>query len=836
MNYKMRLKHLFKVLFRLYPYTNPEQSPGKYSRILLFTSFVCVFAQKVRLIWRHDFEVENWKHFESIWHSLAYLSIEQLFAQYQALFSFFVLFFSILTSTIILILVFSSRVIFQKSSNSFIKRAIELLLELQGSFLYIPFLITCTIFLKYSLVYSKNINECFGSLTSDTISLGIWGIFLALFGFVCLTCLVCFKEGFSYDIKHAHANQNIRTKAQPLTDIYNKMLTAIEILLYSFLSEGHYNFYLTIYIAIQAYIGFSYIYYLPYYSQTINWALASQELGACSIGIFFIISMLFNNGTIITLMSIFVLPTIIIILFTAVKWRQKKLVCNDEINCHLEYLELKCRKKLMKPKPSKKIATILDNYFEKRPSKLALVYLANHLNLKHGKYKNALLQISKIQFTGPGLFQNFQVYKCQKYLENINYKFSEGLQLKVVTKNLSKIKILELKLFDTIIFLIDSLQSKSISLSTAKSVLCDINSTINKLNQSYSKMQDKFPQSEILAEMYGSLLMMLGKSEHASKLLEKADFLHKENKKRNKLSSILSDKNAHVMIISGNSDNFGRVQYLSRSLCNFLSIIPTESATHHLLEFIPKVFHGTHYKKMMLQINYYNDDKIFRNLTLFLCDSGGFIVECCLNIDCVGYDASINFVVGISPFQNMGREVALITSLGEILNHSRKLPFIIGESKGNIEGSNVFDYFDEVSMQSFENDRPIFRSINKNGENCTRVALYLQKKSVGSQTIFLLYIIYDDFIISKLESESARNANLKRFSLILKLDSIEETQKIEEVNDNSPIRNNMALGIITSDFNVIGDFIRITTKLQVQKIVRLLTLTKLFIFLSVTSI
>ncbi|OMJ95984.1 hypothetical protein SteCoe_547 [Stentor coeruleus] len=639
-----------------------------------------------------------------------------------------------------------------------------------------------------------------------------------------------FKEGFSYNLEHAHANKNIKSKAHPKIDIHNKTFTALLVLLYMFLSDQHYYFYLCIFITLEAFLGFSYLLSFPYYSRVINFLYVYQELGPCLVAIFFAFCLFLENGTVLIVMTIFLLPILGVVVYWIVLTRDDKIVIDEENYIPVENFERMCRNKLLKAKPSKKVVKIIQNYYERFGMKIILVYLANHLNLKHEKNKNALLEISKASYEGSDLFVNFQIYKCQKHLESLNENFSEGLKLKIFIKSLGKIKTLELKLCDKIIFLLGCFQSKISFIKNTKIAICQIHKTLSKLKKKYIKMLEKYPQSEILNEMFGSLHIMLGKYESGSKYIEKSSFLHKENKKKNELLTFLSNKNAHIMLISANKKDFGRVLYLSRSMSIFLSVIQTDSTNHYLKDFIPKVFHDTHYKRMEMSLKDFNDDKLFTNITLFLCDSYGFLVECSLNIDCVGYDSSVTFVVGASPIRNIGRETALITTDGDILNHSQRLPYFLGDYCVSIKGKNIFAYFPWVSCESLLTGIPIFTYVYREDmKKNVKIGLYLQVKEKGTKTYYLLYIIHDESLLSTLNSEIAKNSKPKKFTYILKLEVTEETEDLLPDKSDCPPKTLSSLETNNSEYNIIGSILEIATKKQVDKILKLLKYTKILI-------
>ncbi|OMJ70194.1 hypothetical protein SteCoe_31876 [Stentor coeruleus] len=833
-------KKFFAAISKLYPRESLEKAPSRTAKFIFLISHTMIGIQRIRLIWRADFSVRKWSQYEHYWHYLVYLSPDQLFSVFGGLLEYFLVSSSLLGTTIVLFASFILLLHLKKSPNQMLKKTLKFLLELQADYLFMPSIFIYCLLIKYSFITSNQIiNETLGQNSSLRLSLGPAGVIIGLLNALLTIILTLTKEGFCYDIQHESARKSLTAKALPLTEIHNKLITVGIIVLYVFISDKNYYFYLIVSVIGYAYLTLIYVFYLPYYSNIPNTYKALVQFeGFCVTG-FFAIGLILNNATVILLLSTFMQPLIVLIVYAGIEYRKTKLPDFSK-RLSLNLFELACRTKLLKEKPSNKICIILQNYFKKRKEGIVLVFLAYHLSLKLEQSKNALIQISKAPYTGSNLFYNFQIYKCQKYLEKINYERSEGLKLKVFTKSLTKLKRIELKLCDKIVALCESLRMHNPSLSDAKRNIRQVNTLINHLCSKYLKTLEKYPQSEILSEMYGSLLILLGKPEHGKKLLNQSALYHEKNRKRHRLTRVFSDKNSHIMIISANTNNFGLITFISRSLCQFLSIIPADSSRYYLNNFVPKQYHQFHYKTMQRYLKNFNQDKIFHNLSLCLLDSYGYLVECSLSIDCIGYQSNVEFIVGVNPIQNMGREIAIITIDGKILNQSKGLAMIIDEKDPWLEGKNIFDYFPMINCEMLFEKRLLIVDFGISRElKFRKLGLFLQTKALGSTEMNLLYAIYDSNIIRILESEDISNLSSSKLSWILRFEANDTTENIYELSPEKSLHKTQTVldkPDISTDTNVISHVLQVTDYKKTRNIVAVYNSQKIFVLLCFIAI
>lgn len=358
--------------------------------------------------------------------------------------------------------------------------------------------------------------------------------------------------------------------------------------------------------------------------------------------------------------------------------------------------------------------------------------------------------------------------------------------------------------------------------------------------------------------MFGSLLSMLGKHERGKKLLDRASFYHEKTMKRNKILNIFSDKNSYIMIVSGNKEDIGRITYMSQSLSTFLSINHEDYSNYNLNDFIPEYFHSVHHKNMMRFIDNFDNDKLFRNFSLCMKNGKGFLVECFLNLDCIGYRSKIQFITAINPIVSQGREIALITYNGEILDHSENFLAYLNEpsqspqindmgqqksgyfNKISIKGCNILRFFTTLTLEQLHSYMPFFCHVYSSQEKQqVKIALLLQTKSISSTNIYILYLVTDPIAINHLEAEAFMKNSKKKLTWILNLESSGDTDyenntiSEEKFKKGSTQRRSVDLG---KSQEPIYSFLEIGQIKKTMKIIRTIKSLKIFTVLSVRFI
>lgn len=275
------------------------------------------------------------------------------------------------------------------------------------------------------------------------------------------------------------------------------------------------------------------------------------------------------------------------------------------------------------------------------------------------------------------------------------------------------------------------------------------------------------------------------------------------------------------------------IKHISKSLSKYLALDATESTKHQLNDFVPKIFHSTHSKRMQELITNFSEEKMFNNLNLCLVNSYGYLVECSLNIDCVGFNSEVDFVVAVEPLDNFCREIALINDFGIIFNHSLGLSELLGERIGRIEGENLLEYFYNLVMAELLFGLPVVKEIKKSERK--KVVLLLRQRHIGKRTINAVYIIHDEKIIEEALKEK-KSENSRRLSCLLNLDSEDNFHAMPLIKSSLWKRSFDNREKQQSTQNFIVNVLQVADEKLVKKILQAFRSLKIFLLLSVSFI
>lgn len=828
-------KKIYKMFLKLYPNENQYKSTTKLTKLIFSIESLLIFFQKFKLLWRVNNSIKSWEILQPILNYVAYLSIDQLFAKYLGLYSFFIL----ANSFIGLALCMLGVALKWKNQIQCIKNLCHIQLDLLSGILFIPFLIINLLILKYSFLKSSDrIEESIGNISKSELAFDSAGTVIALVSFILTIGLSFIHEGFSFNPKHSSARSDLKAKAHYQSDISNRLGTVLIAILYVFLSSSYYYFYLILAAITESYVFYHYIFYLPYYQRIINEISALIAIGIISEIFFFFIAIYLDNAYVILILSIFLIPAIALITHLFIQYRQLKIPKSLTYLPPLATFELICRENLINSRLSNTMNNYFQESFRRNTDKLGFVYLSYYLFCMNIHCKNAIIQISKIHHSGYNIFDNFQVYKCQKILEKSIFLNSEGLQVIIFIKSLKILQKFELKLFNTILSLCNSIKNRTPLQKNTKKKIFKIKLLIENIENKYIKAIEKFPHSGVLTEMYGSILLLLGQTEKGQKLIKNSIMLFYENRNKSKMIQLMSDKNANIMIVLANSIDFGLIKFMSKSLCAILSIENFKGAKQYLNDFIPKCFRKNHYKIMSKYLENFETEKVFNRIDLCLSDSAGFLVDCCLNVECVGYNSELYFVISVDTIEFSGRQIALINEIGDIFGHSKEFPILLRANSSNIEGENLFMYLPMITYADLcrESQITINTLLYHDKENMI-LELSLKKKNIGSQELILIYIINNKKLLHKCWNNLPEKHDKEGHNSKILPNPISKF-KLSQIKNDEDFLQIPSRSEFYSEFNfcTVKDIFEVGESKKVLQIIRALRSLKIFVLISVKYI
>lgn len=321
------------------------------------------------------------------------------------------------------------------------------------------------------------------------------------------------------------------------------------------------------------------------------------------------------------------------------------------------------------------------------------------------------------------------------------------------------------------------------------------------LKESYESIINKNRGSEVY-ELYSSFLEdILGDQEQANivrhKKIQANDI---ENVGGGLQINIYSDT-IGALLISGNSDSFGRIAYLNDQIAQHLKITNQEAIDTSFSQFIPWPYNIDHDILMKNFIKDCTHPIIQVPKTFFLQNYAGYLFECNLNTKLLTVNQQAFFLVTIKPF-SYTRQIILISEYGEILSFSFMVPFLVNhDRKVFMKKGQILDFF--PSFFEFVENEPVFAQIN--GRD---LAVIYQKKQFKDTVLHNLLLFHDEHEIYLLK----QNFSLKRLYSVLNINNYDDPKTLVNMPD-SKYPENQAKSIVQVSSSILSK----TSKLKIDE-------------------
>ena len=526
---------------------------------------------------------------------------------------------------------------------------------------FIPISIILLLLFKYSDNTAGYIREYSNYPSSLQLNNGLKGRMIAGIFLVLHLALTLAYKGFHFEIRHSKAKNTFKAMSMPDVDIKTVLITFFHCVCFISIQQSYNLYYPYVNLFTYGYCAWSYVYYLPFYIDFMNFVKAFLYFDCFCITLFFMTASYFNDAAIAQLLSIVFQPIIFIIVKNSIQFRKFKIKATDcYLTSDLSLFELSARESLkIDANPSLLLKQMYDNYFIKQ-NKLIFVYQANYcadvLNNSH----LALVKASQAHYEGFSIFTNFQVYKCQKNLEKFNMKNSPGIRMFLYLRDLNNLLKEDKSLCKFLLIFFNQILTNSSNNANINNSVKVSGNLIKKIKTNYEYCLKKYPNSEIINEMYGSMLskVLFDQEKGVNHLLRSATC--SKTLTGNKETNIFLKKKLYYMVISGNKGQTGKILSASSNLKTLLGISFDEERSYFLHEFIPKPYNFNHDLNLSRFIYNALDTQIVSSFPLFIGNSEGYLIECVIHTESVGFESSVMFIVIFDILQNLNREAAII--------------------------------------------------------------------------------------------------------------------------------------------------------------------------------
>ena len=654
---------------------------------------------------------------------------------------------------------------------------------------FIPASIILLLFFKYSDSTSSVIYEYSNFQNSSELNYGLAGRVVGLIFLVFHIVLTLAYKGFGYEIRHTYADKTFTAKSTPDVDLKIVWINLFHCICFTSIQQSHYFYYAYANSLTYGYITWSFLYYLPIYSDFMNYYESLIYFDCFCISLFFVVAEQLKDAAVVTSLAIIFQPVIFILAKNLIELRKSKIKDSENyLVCDLKVFELSARNSLNSDENSCVILQQLNQNHSIHKNKLTFVYQANYCDEILKNSHLALVKASRTDYKGPAMFTNFQIYKCQKHLEKLNRKTSSGLRLFLYLRDLNYLLKEDKKFCSFFLKFIEEILSIQMTISNLFTDVKILANLIKKMKYSYENCLKKYPNSQIMNEMYGSFLSkVLFDQEKGERHLSFSLTCAKSQSFNKELNTYLK-KNLYYMVISGDSSDVGKLLYASNNLIEKLGISFDKENVYYLSDFIPNPYSHGHDFYLTKFINDSLRTEIINNIPLFLRNSKGYLIECFIQTECVGFDSSVKFIVILEFSKNFTREAAIIDKNWEIFSHTERFPALLQVNTNKLEKKFLFDIFPISLLEDLrEKKMMVYDFYSKTDGSKEKLGLIFVEKQIFTVKVTIFYVVDDKEIVSLIENFSSMTEN-KRKVKILKINKLINDQKIKNVSKKNAER------------------------------------------------
>jgi hypothetical protein len=494
--------------------------------------------------------------------------------------------------------------------------------------------------------------------------------------------------------------------------------------------------------------------------------------------VYFWIGLLLNSAATTFVLTIAMQIPCLIITYEILKYRESKIKpLSVSRYLPFESLELTLRAEYKK-KNADLLPCLISNY-ELYQNQLNLIVQSYYC---YDGLKNCTLALNKILFAkniGINIPLNYQIYKCKKMMIAECENSSDTYNAVLYFVRFEKVKELDKKFCITYFKFIDLFDQKRLSINKIKEFMKDIIENLKNINKEYNLLSKKYPGTPELAEYYSSFLIKIAgnfsKGRRIMTLYGRGQSLTALDAERR---NFIFSENRCFAVFSGNKETSGKLLYYNKQLLEFLKITRQDTSEVNLVKLVP-VYGKYHHEILAKFIKRSTDHIAFINQAAMLLDSQGFLCEAAVNIECVGYMKTINFISSIDPVRNRDREFAVVSEFGFIYNHSAGFAETILVNRNKVEEQNIDDLFPQLHFTDLVPDtvKEIKCYISVNNEPIiAHLFFILRTVSVKNTKINVLFS-------TKNEIEANSWKTLNTFFMSKTNPRANQNSSIEEVKD-----------------------------------------------------
>ncbi|CAG9311172.1 unnamed protein product [Blepharisma stoltei] len=773
----------------------PRQKIGKALEDLLWC------FQMTSLLWIPNLLIKDWDENMALWEIIGYLRLDNICSElgiidvclYLSIIANFTIFFSIMASVLII----------YRSLNlpGLLFILFKWIFSFWSNLIFIPSMVLCSIFLKYSFSSSGKVSEYQNDNEPSDFEVNAMLQIFIIFSMIITFPLILFHTEFSGEINHALSTKILNSKAHSKIDVHIAMLSYFSPIFYVLLDEDYIIYYQCALLMISIILTIETIVFLPYFSTYCNLALAIKLFAISVVSFGFIFGYWMDNSILIILIVTILGPVATVFIYQFTLKCQKGFIINlpkglDGINCVYK-LEKCLRKSLLLEDSENKdqIIYLFEIFFIEKylyHEKFQILWVTNYCLFTLQDESLSKIKLNRTKNIPGNLESDFQEYLCHKNIESLR---SESTKYIDYFQQLNIIKKKDLKLCVNLLKFWEELITPRPDIKKLSKKLLWIEEKLLFLNNKYSQLTGKYFDSKESLDLYAS---------YAKDILfdlEKSNLL--KNKSRSFGKSTINSYSRNfeffndingIFIISCEKESFGEIIFSNPKSCEIMKCHTYSINGASIRKFIPAYYCEKIYEEIRRTIHFASCSEIDLNERFFLILPSHFLIECSGKILITSHHNSLISILIFKP-KIARHQVALISETGEICSYSENFAKFLKNDSTTLVGYNLKNLFPEIPdfawqwfapyrLSDFEtetilvlcyyhvNKMKVFYAVITN--DCDEIQRWKNKKTPNEDEKF--------YLASQLSSKAA---STERNSIINKEDSeIKEIYVHSEMNLN----------------------------------------------------
>ena len=724
--------YLYKFLddsFPLQKYQNA--SDGKRKSLYVLNSSLNTL-QLLTLLWFFDTEIKEWEFFYVFWSTLEKTRLDCILHELKAL-----RVSAIVISSLVLCLLFAS-VYYVLSISSMrdlprhLKNLLRVFLRIISSFLWVPLSVLLSAVIKSTFRKDEPL-RAYQNLSPSELDFGYFGLIALLPLFMVLGTFLLHKA-LCFEIRHFYANKNLSSRGLNSIPFKKALFEVAIVVLHSSFGAQHevaFRFFVLVGYLV---IYYNYYKYKPYFNYFANSAEAAQVLviicfaGALQVGYF-------GEGALLAF-SVTLLGTPIVLYMHFHYFKEN---INQEDN--FENFEKTIRELMESGDPKSvidKFSYAIENSKEST-KKLLVVWETNYCIDYVKDERLARIKLSKCKSIPFDFKADFQVFRCNKRLEDHGFQYHEDVSFLRYKLSLDELKEKDEELCLLLVDFWSELCQYGTRKKNLEQMLDKTFLMIKDIKKGYESLVSKYSNCCEALDLYGTFLIeVLSEHSKGRSILQLKEKLILQNESLGKNDMSFFDSSNGIIMADGDPENIGIITYVNAKASELFLLTIDTILGSSISDIVPFPFNINHDKALKNYLEYCRNPEIELPEILFLKHPLGYLVECNLKVTCTCIGDEVLFLILVRAIES-NRQLAFIDMSGIVLGYSKLLPTHLRIKSENIVNQHIDNLIPGLNFEKLVPMQPVSSKIGGH-----KVLLVLIKKKIKAKKFFSLLFIVDE--------------------------------------------------------------------------------------------